>query len=215
MPPRRAGSAHPAAPSNGRVRRLAVARRFAAPPSALVVPVPEADVLVAAHRMLHDPAAALGMPAHVTVLFPFLPARHVGPEVEAALRRTLAGSPAFAFRLARTGRFPAVLYLAPEPADRFVALTDAVRERWPAYQPYDGRHAVVVPHLSVAHDAWPAGLASELERGLPIEAEAREVCLLTQARSGRWSTRLRIPLSTTNVAEVSDASDGSDGAWSA
>ena len=40
-------------------------------PTALVVLVPEAEPVVAAHRLRHDPAAADGVPAHVTVLYPF------------------------------------------------------------------------------------------------------------------------------------------------
>jgi 2'-5' RNA ligase len=173
---------------------MMVRRTVAGRPSALIVPVPAADSVVALHRMTHDPAATLGMPAHITVLFPFLPTRLVGPAEEAWLREALANFAAFPFRLSGIGRFRDVLYLAPAPAERFLKITDAVRERWPAYQPYEGEHPVVVPHLSVAHGSWPVGLESELARALPIETEATEVWLLTQTRSGRWSVRLEIGL---------------------
>ena len=42
-------------------------------PSALLVEVPEAEPLVRQWRMDLDPHAALGVPAHITVLFPFAP----------------------------------------------------------------------------------------------------------------------------------------------
>ncbi|HYN34704.1 MAG TPA: hypothetical protein VES40_18925 [Ilumatobacteraceae bacterium] len=41
--------------------------------SALVVLVAEAETLISAHRLRHDPVAARGVPAHVTVLHPFAP----------------------------------------------------------------------------------------------------------------------------------------------
>jgi hypothetical protein len=211
LTPRSAPVAHSAAPlSDGGRRRqrwagshpLLIARRsLAGQPSALVVPVPAADEVIAAHRLRHDPAAALGMPAHVTVLFPFLPSRLLGPAVEVALQEVLDRFAAFPFQLVDTARFADVLYLAPKPSDRFIELTEALRDRWPAYEPYGGEHAAVVPHLSVAHDSWPDGLEGELARVLPIDAEATEVCLLTQARSGRWSVRLRMELTGASGSE--------------
>jgi hypothetical protein len=39
--------------------------------STLVVVVPEAEALVGSFRDLYDPVAAAGVPAHITVLYPF------------------------------------------------------------------------------------------------------------------------------------------------
>ena len=41
--------------------------------SALLVAVPAAEPAVAAHRSRLDTSAAVGVPAHITVLYPFLP----------------------------------------------------------------------------------------------------------------------------------------------
>ena len=41
--------------------------------SAVVIPVPEAEAVVGPHRARLDPFAAWGVPAHVTVLAPFVP----------------------------------------------------------------------------------------------------------------------------------------------
>jgi hypothetical protein len=41
--------------------------------SAVLVPVPEAERVVSRYRARLDGAAALGVPAHVTVLYPFVP----------------------------------------------------------------------------------------------------------------------------------------------
>ena len=43
------------------------------PQSAFVVLVPEAEPWVKDLRERYDPIAAVGMPAHITVLFPFIP----------------------------------------------------------------------------------------------------------------------------------------------
>ena len=40
--------------------------------SALIVEVPDAEPIVGEHRQRWDTSAALGVPAHVTVLFPFM-----------------------------------------------------------------------------------------------------------------------------------------------
>jgi hypothetical protein len=52
---------------------MAVVPDTAPTESALVVVVPEAEAAVNAHRRRLDPAAAWGVPAHVTVLYPFAP----------------------------------------------------------------------------------------------------------------------------------------------
>ena len=63
---------------------------------------------------------ASGVPAHVTVLYPFIPAararagRPAGPG-----QRSPRASTPFDIRFERVGRFPAVVYLAPEPAAPF------------------------------------------------------------------------------------------------
>ena len=83
--------------------------------SALVVLVPEAEVRVQPFRDKYDPSAAMGMPAHVTLLYPFLAPDDVGSEALADLRVCFQQFSPFPFTLAETHRFPSVLYLGPEP----------------------------------------------------------------------------------------------------
>jgi 2'-5' RNA ligase len=137
---------------------------------------------------------AAGMPPHVTVLYPFVGARRAGDELAAALRETLAPFAAFDFALPEVRRFPGVLYLAPEPAAAFVALTEAVVARWPEHPPYGGAYAEIVPHLSLAEGDEPAGAAERAAAALPLPARADEVWLMAADRDGRWSPSARIPL---------------------
>lgn len=151
--------------------------------SALVVLVPEADPLV----------RALGRtdPAHVTVLYPFLPADRVGMEDEAVLREVCATMAPWSFRLAEVGSFPGVRYLAPEPSGPFVELTSAITARWPHLRPYGGRFDAVVPHVTIAEgDPLPA--PGDLRPAVPIEAVAGELSLVEVSRRG-WVVRGRYP----------------------
>jgi 2'-5' RNA ligase len=85
-----------------------------------------------------DPAAKLGVPAHITVLYPFVPPERINDSVVRKLRDMLSSFAAFEFRLVRIGRFPIALYLAPEPAQPFIGLTETVVREFPEYLPYGG-----------------------------------------------------------------------------
>jgi 2'-5' RNA ligase superfamily len=85
--------------------------------TAVVVPVPDAEPVVSAWRDQFDSSAAQGMPAHVTALYPFLPAERLETQALTRLRRLCAERPVLKVEFRRTARFPGVLYLEPEPSD--------------------------------------------------------------------------------------------------
>jgi 2'-5' RNA ligase len=151
--------------------------------TALIVAVPEAEAAVAALRLRHDPMARLGVPAHITIHFPFAPAAAVDEDAVAEL---VAGRTAFPFELASVEHFDDdVTYLAPRPAAPFSELIEASEARWPEYPRYDGAFTEVVPHLTV-------GLSRlELQLSLPIACVARAVTLLEEGADGRWAPRRR------------------------
>jgi 2'-5' RNA ligase len=174
------------------MRRL-TGRQRRRPQSALIVPVPSAEPAVAKWRARHDPSAAFGMPAHVTVLYPFLAPDHLTHAVERDLESVLKSYPAFPFRLVGVDRFPGVLYLTTEPAEPFRQLAAALQERWPDHPPYGGAFETVVPHVTVIQGSEPPEAASELEQATPIEAEATEVWLMAE-RHNYWTVLERFPL---------------------
>lgn len=163
--------------------------------SALYVAIDEAEPVVGDLRRRWDPAG-LAVPAHVTILFPFLAPASIDAAVETALQAIVDAVPAFDVRLAGVGRFPDVVWLAPEPASPFARLTDAVAGRWPDHPPYGGAFEEVIHHLTVA-DGAPSDvldrLESSLPASLPLAARAREVTLSVRER-GTWSVRRRYPL---------------------
>jgi 2'-5' RNA ligase len=165
--------------------------------SGLAIPVPEADPLVDVWRRRYDSSAALGVPAHITLLVPFLNPDTIDERVLADLRAIFAGFRRFDFALPRTGRFPDVLYLAPEPAAQFSDLIHILAARYPETPPYGGIYETVIPHLTVAHASDQAVLDQiehALAPALPITASATEVWLVAQEADGRWRTRSRFPL---------------------
>jgi 2'-5' RNA ligase len=164
--------------------------------SAVVVAVPEAAAVVDPWRERTVPdRPSIGIPAHVTLLFPFAPPDDVD---ECALREVVAKHESFAFRLERTARFPGFLYLEPEPSEPFERLTRALVTRFPQYQPYGGVFETFVPHLTVAagDDATVRKAEAAVRPALPIAAEAQEAVLLVEVVPAwvRWETRARFPL---------------------
>jgi 2'-5' RNA ligase len=167
--------------------------------SALLVEVPEAETAVARYRERLDENTSLGIPAHITVLAPFMPPAELGPPALAGLERLFGGIPRFRFRLTGTAWFgPDVLWLAPDEPARFRALTERVHAAFPAYPPFSGQFDEVIPHLTVGLRQPLADLraaAEALAPWLPIEAEATSVTLMTgPASGGPWTRAARFPL---------------------
>jgi 2'-5' RNA ligase len=149
-----------------------------------VLPVPEATpVLRTADGRERD-----GLPPHITVLYPFVRRGALSTRTVKSLAAALAPFPVSPFALTGLGRFPGVLYLTPEPADFFVAMTEAVVEWFPSCPPYGGVHPKVVPHVTVQEGSEQPDLAAALYRLLPVSCVARDVWLMAQG-TGSW-TRL-------------------------
>jgi hypothetical protein len=146
----------------------------------LVVTVPQAEASAREVRCRYDTAAQFSMPAHITVLFPWLLVSDVSADVLLQLERLTQSLEPFDAKLVGTGRFPATLWLKPEPTDKFRDLTLAVWREWPNTAPYEGQHDSIVPHLTVA-DTQQESLLDELEHhfaGLaPIHFQVAELRL--------------------------------------
>jgi len=169
------------------------------PETALICRVPEAERYIARYRERFDPSARRNVPAHVTILYPFMPPAQVDSGVIDELRAIATAVRCFDYRLAETRRFPVALYLAPQPEDSFAALTAAVFRAFPDYPPFEGKFATVVPHVTVAHadEAQLCEIEVELRialaSGSPLRARCSEMVLIENS-SGRWEELQRFPL---------------------
>jgi 2'-5' RNA ligase len=166
------------------------------PETALVIVVPEAEPLVSEWRAQYDWSAQRGVPAHITLLYPFVPTKRVDDELLRQLRELFGSEAQISFELARVARFPEVAWLAPEPSEPFKALTDLIAARFPDYPPYEGAHDVVIPHLTVAEGGTELQdrVDAAVSGNLPIRAHADHVTFLFEDDDGLWDEAHRFPL---------------------
>jgi hypothetical protein len=173
--------------------------------TALLLPVPAAEPTVRRQRDRLDASARDGVPAHITVLYPFLPPAEIGESLLASLGRLFAGLVAFEFSLDRIGWFgEEVVWLGPCDPAPFTALTELVFTSFPSCPPYGGQHPEVIPHLTIGATGTPQVLraaADSVRPCLPIRAAAAEVILMAGPRPGtpgtppgQWRTIAAFPL---------------------
>jgi 2'-5' RNA ligase len=174
----------------------------AAAETAVVVLLPEADPAVDEHRLRLDHARPWGVPAHLTVLYPFVPPAEVDDVVLAALADAVRAIPPFDCVFADTAWFGAdVLWLAPADDGPFRALIRAVSAAFPDHPPYGGAHgAEPVPHLTVAErvladDARMRVAEASVRERLPVRAHVGSVALIAGRRApDSWSVIATVPL---------------------
>src|SRR3954447_9134850 len=171
-------------------------RRETVGESAIIVPV---NVPVGVNRLRErmDPSAADGVPAHVTLIYPFMPPSELKDDVRRRVEEIVAAEPSFPFTLAAVRRWPDVVYLEPQPDEPFRRLTKALAEAFPDYPPYRGAYDEVIPHLTVAADApddYYDAAEHALPAFLPVRDVAREAWLIGHTPDQSWHTLWRLPL---------------------
>lgn len=135
---------------------------------------------------------------------PFMSPERITTQVLKQAKLALQGSRPFSFALGEIGRWPATTYLVPKPAAPFVQMTRALVDAFPDYLPYGGRHAGVVPHLTVADgNSMQADQAEgKLRAMLAVHGPVASVCQavdLFENSTGMWRFMHAIAL---------DSSDG-------
>jgi hypothetical protein len=157
--------------------------------SGLVLLVPGLEPRIGDLRAVHDPAARQGMPAHLTLLYPFMDPVKLGPTQRARLAELFRGVSGLELTFSRIGRFPEVLWIAPDSTEPVVAMVRAIAAAFPDYPPYGGQFESVIPHVTVAHgDGLDLGaLEPEVRRRLdpPVRQRIEAVSLFTTIRR-KW-----------------------------
>lgn len=168
--------------------------------SAIVVPV-RLPAALEAIRLEHVDNARLGVPAHVTLLFPFVEPPAIDATVLERAGRALRRIGAFDVRFRQVTSFDAgpdtegVVWLAPEPATPFVSMTGALVEAFPGHQPYGGIHDEVIPHLTLANvDVDVPALEAAARPHLPFRRRVAAAVLLVEDGAGRWRAARRLSL---------------------
>jgi 2'-5' RNA ligase len=162
--------------------------------TALLIVAPLPDPLEALRRRsIHD--ASEGMPAHVTLLYPFAEPAALRENLLHAVAGVVAQHPACSLRLVDGRRWPDTLYVAVEPDGPLRALQADLATAFPELPLYWGG-VPFVPHVSVVEGpavSDPDALEDPAWRSLPATIPARHVDLFVRD-AGRWRRRHRFPL---------------------
>jgi 2'-5' RNA ligase len=186
-------------------------------PSALIVPIPGTASIVDEYRATMDPSHALGVPPHVTVLFPFASPDDIGDAGVARLRDEIRSLPRFAATFAGVDWFGEdVVWLRPVDDTGFRRLTETAHRLFPSFAPYGGAYEDAVPHLTIgmAPTATPEILrdaAAAITPSLPISAVVNEVHYgVFTGASGSWHVQHRLPLGRDEVCEGTSGGSSND-----
>jgi 2'-5' RNA ligase len=167
--------------------------------TALVVPIRAADPVIGDLRQAHTPSGREGMPAHTTLLAPFIHSSRLDRLDRHRLRDIVARFPAFDLRLSSFGVFERIgcLWLDPRPRDPFVAMTEALLEVYPEIDyPPEGA-TEIVPHVTIGGrltEEQQEQIKRELAGRLPIRARADRAVLYERGANGLWIDRYRFRL---------------------
>ncbi len=175
--------------------------------SGLVCVIEPADPDFERLRLEHDPHAIAGIPAHVTCLAPFVPPRLIDYEVLGAVGAVAAEFEGFPVLFPDVGEFPGVVWLRPDPEDRFRALTRALVAAFPDYPPFEGAFPDPQPHMTVGMDLDPqtqAELREQTDREvtprLPFHAVVTSMSLLILDEHGAWREEARFAFRTADAS---------------
>lgn len=157
----------------------------------MLVPVLNAGPLVHELRMRYDPSARAGVPPHVTLMFPFLPAHELTEGTTGELEALLSGTSRFHFSLSRVRDFPqGVVYLEPEPASPFIELSNKITESF-GMLPFAGEFGdTPVPHLTLTtpeSGMTRQQVEAQIEPLLPIRLVAEKAWLLVGSNAITWT----------------------------
>ena len=132
----------------------------------------------------HAGSVAMGIPLHVTLLYPFAPPGEVD---EGALADLFGGFERYGLTLTGLATWPQVVYAVPEPRERLLAMMRALFEKYPAYPPYAGEIAEPEPHATLSEleaddslDEVTAGIRARTESLFPLTCDVRDVALLEE-----------------------------------
>ena len=164
--------------------------------SALIIRV-ELPPALEALRRIHVADSADGVPAHVTLLYPFAEPTSVSDATLERVAAIVAGHRAWSMTLAGFGRWPDTLYATVEPDAAVRALQGELAGAFPALPLYGDPGLRFEPHVTVVEGPGvtdPAVAADPAWAELPIEERVAEVELIVRTE-GPWRVVHRFPLS--------------------
>jgi 2'-5' RNA ligase superfamily protein len=161
----------------------------------IVALVAEAEELVASWRIRLDPWAPLGVPAHITLLAPFLPVEAIDDAVVDRVRSIWTRRKALQLVLVRVAQIPGAIALLPGETTPLEDVTADLLAEWPELGSQVRSGSDRPYHLTIAcrdDRALLAELLEELAPKLPLRADLRSLVLLAASEAGEVRTLARI-----------------------
>ncbi|MER5935148.1 2'-5' RNA ligase family protein [Streptomyces sp. NPDC002054] len=158
--------------------------------------MPDAAPLLDAAWRIDPVLVRRGVPAHVSLLYPFVPESALTGQDEKSVRSLAASFPAADLLLEEvvtaSSGFVAVTVPGLQP------IVDAFRAQWPGLRPYTGRFgARPAAHVTVAMGAdnptAAAHVHAAIDSLLPLRTRAAAVQLVVLTEDG-WQSRFTAPL---------------------
>jgi 2'-5' RNA ligase len=141
--------------------------------------------------------AAKGVPAHLTLLYPFVEPSSLDVVVRRAITAVAARHAPFDYRLDRAARWPDTIYVAVTPVEPFVALETDLARAFPDYPIYgEPPGFTFVPHVTIAEGSSIDDAATARDPGwaeLPRAAHASAIEVIASDRGG-WRLVWRVRL---------------------
>jgi 2'-5' RNA ligase len=143
------------------------------------------------------PDATDGLPAHLTLLYPFIEPAELTDPVRSMIAAVAANHDPFDFSLRGAARWPDTLYVAVAPVEPFVALQGDLAAAFPRYPIYgEPPGFAYTPHVTVGEGQAlddPATAADPAWAALPLAARATALEVVA-SDGGDWRVVWRLRL---------------------
>ncbi len=163
--------------------------------TALVLLTPELDPLLTRVRARCPSAVRAGIPAHLTLLHPFVPEAVLDDRARRRCAEIMRARPRMGVRFDACEVRPGFVSVVPRPVAPLMDLIAEIRAAWPDVEPYGGRYPAH-PHVTLGlHVPAPdeQDVVEIVMRALPLDVAWSEGLLVVVTGSG-WAVRDRFPL---------------------
>jgi 2'-5' RNA ligase len=164
--------------------------------SAVIVRVSLPDALDRLRqRCVRD--AVLGVPPHVTLLYPFAEPAALTTNIREAVESIAARYDSFSFRLSGPRRWPDTVYATVEPEERLLAIHRDLAVAFPDFPIYGRPGFQLIPHVTIAESQYvddPSVLEDPSWTSIPVERVVAALEVIAEGADHRWRTIWTAPL---------------------